>query len=128
MRVSPQVVSVGGLRTAPGEYFKEEDLAIMAIVKDPEGNETFTLHEMVDFKDRRVLEIGCGAGRLTWRYADNTAHVTGIDPLSEDIETARANLPERLIGRVDFIATSIEDFATSNQDRNFDIALFSWAL
>jgi hypothetical protein len=34
----------------------------MAIVKDPEGRETAALMVMVDFKDRSVLEIGCGAG------------------------------------------------------------------
>lgn len=100
----------------------------MTIVKDPEGTETFTLHDMVDFTDRRVLEVGCGKGRLTWRYAEKAAHVTGLDPLAEDIQTARTDLPASLNGRVDFIATSIKDFATSNQDRNFDIALFSWAL
>jgi len=100
----------------------------MAIIKDPEGNETFTLHEMVDFKDRLVLEVGCGDGRLTWRYADKAAHVTGIDPLDEEVETARVNLPDSLNGRVNFHAFSLEDFARSDLKKNFDIVLFSWSL
>jgi 2-polyprenyl-3-methyl-5-hydroxy-6-metoxy-1,4-benzoquinol methylase len=100
----------------------------MAIVEDPEGNETFTLHSMVDLTDRGVLEIGCGEGRLTWRYADEAAHVTAIDPIAEDIERARANLPNQLKGRVTFVETSIEDFAESNRESRFDIAIFAWSL
>ena len=100
----------------------------MAIIKDPEGNETSTLHALVDFKDLSVLEIGCGEGRLTWRYADNAAQVTAIDPDGKDIEAARANLPERLKGRVRFVESTIEDFAESFSDRRFDLAIFSWSL
>jgi len=100
----------------------------MAIAEDPEGIEKTALLEMVDFTDRRVLEIGCGDGRLTWLYADQAAHVTGIDPDSEEIETARANLPDRLNGRANFIPSTIEDFARSGSARRFDIAIFAWSL
>jgi predicted RNA methylase len=99
----------------------------MTISKDPEGNETATLHAMVDFKDCHVLEIGCGEGRLTWGYADRAAHVTAIDPDGEAIEIARANLLASLEGRVDFIKSSLEEFAASH-DRKFDIAIFAWSL
>jgi predicted RNA methylase len=100
----------------------------MAVIKDPEGNETACLHAMVDFEGLSVLEIGCGEGRLTWRYADQAAHVTAIDPDGKDIEAARANLPERLQGRVLFITSSIEKFAHSFRSRRFDLAIFSWSL
>jgi 2-polyprenyl-3-methyl-5-hydroxy-6-metoxy-1,4-benzoquinol methylase len=100
----------------------------MAIVKDPEGIETTTLHKLVDFKDRAVLEIGCGEGRLTWRYAEKTTHITAIDPNAKDIQTARANLPDLLKGRVRFVESTIEDFAASAAERKYDIALFAWSL
>ena len=100
----------------------------MAVIKDPEGNETSALQAMVDFKNLNVLEIGCGEGRLTWRYADEAAQVTAIDPDGKDIEAARVNLPERLEGRVDFLESTIEDFAESIRDRRFDIAIFGWSL
>jgi len=41
----------------------------MVIRTDPENNETRALFDLADFKSKRVLEIGCGDGRLTWRYA-----------------------------------------------------------
>jgi 2-polyprenyl-3-methyl-5-hydroxy-6-metoxy-1,4-benzoquinol methylase len=100
----------------------------MTVIKDPEGNETTALHAMVDFKDRRVLEIGCGPGRLTWRYADHAAHVMAIDPDGTDIETARANKPDRLKGRLDFLQSTLADFAGSFKGRKFDVAIFSWSL
>ena len=48
----------------------------MMIRVDPENNEPRALFDLADFNGRSVLEIGCGDGRLTWRYADNVAHVT----------------------------------------------------
>ena len=100
----------------------------MAIVKDPEGNEIYTLHEMVDLTNLRVLEVGCGDGRLTWLYAEKTAHVTAIDPIAEDIERARTHVSPSLKGCINFVESTIEDFALSTGDRRFDIAIFSWSL
>lgn len=100
----------------------------MAVIKDPEENETSTLHAMVEFTNCRVLEVGCGDGRLTWRYAGNAAHVTAIDPDGEAVETARANVPEKLKGRVSFLESTLEDFAQSFSEQRFDIAIFSWSL
>jgi len=106
---------------------KEADNS-MAIIKDPEGNEIATLHAMVDFKNRRVLEVGCGEGRLTWRYADKAEHVTAIDPDGKAIATARANMPKQSEEQVSFLESTIEDFANSFSDQRFDIAIFSWSL
>lgn len=107
---------------------QEEDSSLMAIVEDPEGNETSALRAMIDFKNARVLEVGCGDGRLTWRYADKTAHVTAIDPDGEDIERAWATVPDTLRERVRFLQSTIEDFAGPLAEREYDIALFSWSL
>ena len=100
----------------------------MAIIKDPEGNEKSTLHAIVDFKDLRVLEVGCGEGKFTWHYADKAAHVTAIDPDGKAIETALANIPEKLEGRLDFLESNIEDYVMLSSERRFDIAIFSWSL
>lgn len=100
----------------------------MTVKRDPEGNETFALHGMVTFRERSVLEIGCGEGRLTWRYAEKASAVTAIDPDANAIAAARASIPEGLAGRVNFIEASIEDFAVSYTGRKFDAAIFSWSL
>jgi 2-polyprenyl-3-methyl-5-hydroxy-6-metoxy-1,4-benzoquinol methylase len=100
----------------------------MPIIKDPKGNEISTLKAMVDFKDLRVLEVGCGEGRLTWKYSEDAAQVTAIDPDGESIEKARANLPEKLKGKVHFLESTIEDFMKSFTEPKFDLIIFSWSL
>ena len=45
----------------------------MQIREDPENNETRALLNLVDFSGADVLEIGCGDGRLTYRYAEEVA-------------------------------------------------------
>jgi 2-polyprenyl-3-methyl-5-hydroxy-6-metoxy-1,4-benzoquinol methylase len=100
----------------------------MAVIKDPEGNGISALRALVDFKDQRVLDVGCGDGRLTWRYAGETAHVTAIDPDGEEIATAQANLPDPLKDRVHILQASLEDFAASFRGPKFNIVYFGWSL
>lgn len=93
---------------------------------DPEDTETAALHRLADFTGKRVLEIGCGDGRLTWRYADRAAWVVAIDPDADDIELARQECPPALRDRVEFHVTRLEDFAPPLKP--FDLALLSWSL
>jgi magnesium-protoporphyrin O-methyltransferase len=83
---------------------------------------------MVDFSNKHVLEIGCGDGRLTWRYADKAAHVTAIEPSAEQVALARENLPNNLRGRVDFHAATLEDFAANSAPSVFDLVILSYSL
>ncbi|HEY2965307.1 MAG TPA: class I SAM-dependent methyltransferase, partial [Actinomycetota bacterium] len=69
----------------PGTSFALWRSGEVTVRIDPEGNETEALFALVDLGDAEVLEIGCGDGRLTWRYADRTAHVTAIDPFEDGI-------------------------------------------
>lgn len=98
----------------------------MTIQTDPEQNETRALLGMVDFSGRRVLEIGCGDGRLTRRYAAQAGQVTAIDPYAQGIEEARANLPATMRAHVRFERRSFEEFAAAAGA--FDAAILSWSL
>jgi len=64
----------------------------MAVLRDPEEAETRTIHELVEFAGADVLEVGCGDGRLTWRYAERARSVLALDPDAAAIEQARASL------------------------------------
>ena len=75
-----------------------------------------------------MLEIGCGDGRLTWRYAGRAAQVTAIDPFAEAITRARENLPGELQGRVAFHPIAFEDFAAASEPSTFDRVILSWSL
>lgn len=100
----------------------------MVIKIDPENNESGALFDLVDFAGRRVLEIGCGDGRLTWRYADRAAQVTAIDPSAEAIGRAREDMPEELRGRVEFRNVAFEAFAAASGPSRFDLVMLSWSL
>jgi 2-polyprenyl-3-methyl-5-hydroxy-6-metoxy-1,4-benzoquinol methylase len=100
----------------------------MTIRTDPEGNEIRALSDLAELDEREVLEIGCGDGRLTWRYADKVAHVTAIDPFADGIKRARERLPDTLRSRVDFHHIAFDDFADASRPSAFDITILSWSL
>jgi ArsR family transcriptional regulator len=96
------------------------------MITDPEGAETAALAAIADLRGKRVLEIGSGDGRLTWRYADATAHVLGIDTDEDRVAAARAATPRSLRERVRFEVTDVAGL-TAPRSR-FDIALLAWSL
>src|SRR5512143_487081 len=100
----------------------------MAIRIDPENNETRALFDMADFSGQHVLEIGCGDGRVTWRYADKAARVTAIDPSARLIALAREDLPGRLQDRIEFQTIGFEDFAAASPPSVFDLVILSYSL
>ena len=96
----------------------------MALQKDPERTETKHLHKFADFSGKRVLEIGCGDGRLTWQYAKRARFVAGIDLEADDLRVATIDCPSGLpvsFARADSIHIP---FAKEK----FDIAILAWSL
>ena len=51
----------------------------MAIRSDTAGNELSYLLDMLGGEGGRILEVGCGDGRLTRKYADRAARIFGVD-------------------------------------------------
>jgi ubiquinone/menaquinone biosynthesis C-methylase UbiE len=98
----------------------------MPVRIDPEDIETSVLHGYADFTDKRVLEIGCGDGRLTWRYADRAAHIVAIDPDADDIATALEECPDDVRHKIEFRAAHLQDLDFPAE--KFDLALLSWSL
>jgi 2-polyprenyl-3-methyl-5-hydroxy-6-metoxy-1,4-benzoquinol methylase len=99
----------------------------MSVRTDPEGNEPEALFELVELEGAEVLEIGSGDGRLTWRYAERTAHVTAIEPFDDSIARAAERLRETQLP-VEFRNEGLEDFAGASDADVFDVALLSWSL
>ena len=98
----------------------------MTLRIDPEKNEIHALKAMTGWRGKRVLEIGCGNGRLTRRLANLGTRVDAIDPNKELIAIARKELPSHLSERVLFKVGSALDL--KYPDQTFDIAVFSWVL
>ena len=95
----------------------------MTVQKDPEGFERKILHAFADFKDKRVLEIGCGEGRLTFKYAESAKEVIAFDPDHDSLRIARA---DNLHPHVHFANASARHIPFSK--KTFDIAVLAWSL
>lgn len=76
------------------------------------------LVQLLDAKaGERVLDLGCGTGRLTQEIASRGAKVFGIDSSPEMIAQARQNYPQlkfRLVDAVEFCAEEAFDAVFSN--------------
>ena len=97
----------------------------MTLQKDPERNESRSLHRFADFTNRRVLEVGCGEGRLTWQYARATRPTIGIDLDADALRIARVDRPADLKNMVRLVCAAAEYLPFSKE--SFDLAIFAWS-
>jgi ubiquinone/menaquinone biosynthesis C-methylase UbiE len=95
-------------------------------VLDPEGTHLAALRRLGDFHGRRVLEMGCGDGRLTAGIARDAEHVLAFDPDADRVAEARRTLPAELADRVSFRVASGKEIEI--EPHSFDIVVFSWSL
>jgi 2-polyprenyl-3-methyl-5-hydroxy-6-metoxy-1,4-benzoquinol methylase len=107
-------------RVTPGENRP------VARTLDPEGAHLAALRRLADFGGLRVLEMGCGEGRLTRGIAAEAASVLAFDPDGASIAEAEASLPSELAERVAFQVTSAEELEI--EPGSFDLVVFSWSL
>lgn len=98
----------------------------MTRVLDPEGAHLAALRRLGDFGGRRVLELGCGDGRLTLGIAREAASVLAFDPDAEAVERARHSLPFALADRVAYRVASGKEIEL--EPVSFDLVVFSWSL
>lgn len=99
----------------------------MTLVMDPAGAEIQALKKITNWRGTRVLEVGCGDGRLTLRLAKfNPAKIIAFDPDPKLVRTARKNRPEKYKSQVEYRGGNAEH--VKQKANQFDIVVFSWVL
>ena len=76
------------------------------------------IEKFVSLQDHKVLEIGCGEGRMSKLLAPKSRKYIAIDPDEQSIEKAKSEIPD-----VDFRIGSGE--ALEFEDGSFPIILFT---
>lgn len=96
----------------------------MPIELDPEEREIRALVELLPNLHRaNVIEVGCGDGRLTRRYAHRAASVLAFDPDESAIAALRSDLPR---GHIDVRTDTVD--GVDIPEGSADVVLLSWAL
>ncbi len=99
----------------------------MALVMDPAGEEIRALKKLANWRGKRVLEVGCGDGRLTLRLAGlGVEKIIAFDPDSKLIRSARRNLPNQYKDRIVYRVGNAEH--VKQKANQFDFVIFSWVL
>jgi ubiquinone/menaquinone biosynthesis C-methylase UbiE len=94
--------------------------------RDREGREPAAIEEVVGLTGKRVLEVGCGTGRLTRFLASQAASVYAFDPNADAVADAKASLAGEQRERVRF---GVHDAQALDVPRcRFDLALCGWSL
>jgi 2-polyprenyl-3-methyl-5-hydroxy-6-metoxy-1,4-benzoquinol methylase len=78
------------------------------------------INRLVDLKNKSVLEIGCGTGRITFPLAERAGEIVAIDI---DENATKEALKRNQNENVKFLAENIE---TTQLGKKFDAILSTW--
>ena len=95
-------------------------------VRDAQGVEPAAIAGAAALDGRRVVEVGCGDGRLTRFVAARAREVYAFDPDAERVRTAAERIAPEVRERVSFGVHDAD--ALDVERRRFDLALCGWSL
>lgn len=94
-------------------------------IRDPEGIERRYLRQVGQLEHARVLEIGCGDGRMTWLYGYEAGSIAGVDIDFDELRAALVDLPKDMPAAAFFVEAEAEHLPFPSA--HFDAVIFAWS-
>ena len=100
--------------------------AISSLLRPPPEGELREYGGVTLVRRKRVIDIGCGDGRMALGCAPYASEVVGVDPDPSAIRLARAKARELDAANVKFKVGVAQELPFA--DGYFDVAILSWTL
>lgn len=100
--------------------------AISSLLRPPPQHELREYGGVGLVRGKRVIDIGCGDGRMALGCAPYASEVVGVDPDPSAIRLARAKTRELGLANAQFKVGVAQDLPFP--DEHFDVAILSWTL
>jgi 2-polyprenyl-3-methyl-5-hydroxy-6-metoxy-1,4-benzoquinol methylase len=100
--------------------------AISSLLRPPPQHELREYGGIGLVRGKRVIDIGCGDGRMALGCAPHASEVVGVDPDPDAIRLARVKARELGVGNVEFKVGIAQELPFA--DEHFDVAILSWTL
>jgi ubiquinone/menaquinone biosynthesis C-methylase UbiE len=100
--------------------------AVSSLLRPPPVEELREYGGVDLVRRKRVIDIGCGDGRMALGCAPYASEVVGVDPDPEAIRLARGKARELGAANVRFEVGVAQELPFA--DEHFDVAILSWTL
>jgi ubiquinone/menaquinone biosynthesis C-methylase UbiE len=100
--------------------------AISSLLRPPAKDELREYGGVALVRRKRVIDVGCGDGRMALGCAPYASEVYGVDPDPAAIRLARSKARELGVTNTHFKVGVAQDLPFS--DGHFDVVILSWTL
>lgn len=100
--------------------------AISSLLRPPPAEELREYGGVGLVRRKRVIDVGCGDGRMALGCAPYAAEVVGVDPDPSAIRLARAKVRDLGVANAEFQVGVAQELPFP--DEHFDVVILSWTL